>query len=364
MSARFLPKRFLLATDFFKKMIDDLDDSVTAIAADNKASADAGAGVFINTGSYILNAALSGSMFGGLPDNRVLVMSGETSVGKTFFALSIIKSFLDEFPDGRVVYYDTESAVTNDMLGQRGIDLNRVAKSEPQSLEQFRTSALKLLDAYGNLSEDKRFKLLVVLDSLSALPSNKEITDISEGKDTKDMTKAPLIKGAFRVLRLKMAKLGVSMIVTTHTYAVVGAYVPTREMAGGSGAKYAADTIIFLTKTKERDDEKSVIGNVITATLYKSRYTKEGSRIKTRILFDGGLDRYYGLLEHAVAAGLVKKGTKYEFPNGEKAFEKSILKNPEKYFTDDLLKALEDYVKVAFSYTSTPAVEESDNDGE
>lgn len=349
-----------MAVDFFKKFVDGLDDSETAVAADGVSAAEFTG--FIDTGSYIFNAALSGSLFGGFPNNKAIVLAGDPATGKTFFALSLIKNFLASDAKARVFYFDTESAVTNQMLLERGIDVKRIAKSEPRSLEHFRTVVLKLLDQYKALSE--KFPLLLVLDSLSMLPSNKELTDASEDKDTKDMTKAPVIKGIFRMLRLSMAKQRVPLIVTNHVYAAIGAYVPTKEMSGGSGAKYAADTIVFLSKSKEKDDEKHVTGNIITARMHKSRITREETKVQTRIKFDGGLDRYYGLLEHAVAAGLVKKGTKYEFPNGEKAFEKSILKNPEKYFTDDLLKALEDYVKVAFSYTSTPAVEESDNDGE
>lgn len=352
-----------MAKDFFRLMIDDLGDPMTTMASDNNASSDVGSGVFINTGSYILNAALSGSIYGGLPGNRVLVLAGETTVGKSFLAIAIAKHFLAQEPRGRVVFFDTESALTNDVLLSQGVDITRVSKSEPETLESFKATAAKLLDKYSALPEKDRFPMLLVLDSLSMLPSAKEVADTAEGKNVKDMTKAGVIRGIFRVLRLKMAKLQVPMIVTTHTYAVVGAYVPTKEMAGGGGTKYAADAIMFLSKTKERDGEKQVVGNVVTARLVKSRHTKEETKVHTRIAFDGGLDRYYGLLEYALAGGIVEKvGNKYKFPDGSTAFEKAIQKDPAKYWTEDVLKQLDVYLQKEFKYSSAPSdvVEDAD----
>lgn len=340
-----------MAVDFFKKFVNDLGDPDTAIAADGTSAGEFTG--FIDSGSYILNAALSGSLFGGLPNNKAIIFAGDPATGKTFFALGMVKHFLAANPDARVFYFDTESALTKQMFIDRGIDPDRVAISAPPTIEAFRTTALKVLDAYAAIDETKRFKLLLVLDSLSMLPSVKEVTDITEGKDTKDMTKAPIIKGAFRVLRLKMAKLQVPMIVTNHVYAVIGAYVPTKDMSGGSGAKYAADTIVFLSKAGEKDKEKQLVGNVITVTMKKSRLTREGTKVKTRILFDGGLDRYHGLLELAEETGVVKKeGLRYKFPHIDKlVFEKAVIAEPEKFWTEDVLKQLDEHVSQTFKYT-------------
>lgn len=353
-----------MATDFFKRFVDDLGDPDTSIAADGTSSAEYSG--FIDSGSYIFNALLSGSLFGGLPNNKALVLAGDPATGKTFFALGLVKNFLAMHKDARVFYFDTEAAVTKQMFIDRGIDPARVSITEPISIEAFRTKAFTILDKYLAIPKEKRFPALLVLDSLGAMSSNKELSDVGAGNDTKDMTKAPLLKGAFRVLRLKLADAQIPLIVTNHVYSVIGAYVPTKEMAGGSGAKYAADTIITFSKAKERDAEKHVIGNVITATAAKSRLTKENTKVQTRIMYDGGLDRYYGLLDLAVEAGLVKKGTKYEFPDGTKAFEKAINKNPEKYFTDDVLKKLEEHVAKVFKYTGKPddSIDDGDDDGD
>lgn len=350
-----------MAVDFFKKFVDDLGDPDTALAAEGKSSSEFCG--FIDTGSYTLNVAVSGSLFGGIPNNKGIVLAGDPSTGKTFFALGIIKHFLASNPRARVFYFDTESAVTNQMMTDRSIDPSRVAKAEPETLEKFRTTAHKVLDEFGKLEEEDRFPLLIVLDSLSMLPSSKEIADTVEGKEVKDMTKPGLIKGIFRVLRLKMAKLQVGYIVTNHVYAVIGAYVPTKEVAGGSGAKYAADTLLFLSKSKEKDDEKHVIGNVIKIHTVKARLAREETKVETRIMYDGGLDRHYGLLSFAVDAGIVKKlGSRYEWPDGTKAFEKAILKAPEKFYTTDILTKLDEYMKPLFTYTPGVSVDTEDTD--
>lgn len=337
---------------FFEQFISDLGDPNTSIAADGTASSEFSG--YVDTGSYIFNAALSGSLFGGMPNNKAIVLGGATSVGKSFFALAIVKNFLASDPKARVFYADTESSITNDMMIERGIDVSRVAKSEPDSIENFRTIASTLLDNYIALDKSEKFPLLLVLDSLTAMPSRKEITDIAAGSDTKDMTKPGLLKGMFRVLRLKLAKCQVPMIITGHTYSQIGAYVPTQVLAGGSGAAYASDSIVMLSKSKERNADKEVVGNIIKVKMDKSRLSREQTVSHTRIMFDGGLDRYYGLLELAVESGLVtKNGNKYEFSNGSKVFEKAVWQNPEKFFTQELLEQLDPYVQSIYKYTNT-----------
>lgn len=342
-----------MAVDFFKTFVTDLDDPDTDLASAGTASSEFSR--FIDTGSYILNASLSGSIFGGLPDNKVTALAGDPGVGKTFYALGIVKNFLDLDPKARVFYFDSESAVTNQMMTDRGIDIKRVAKSEPETLERFRHTAVKLAEQYKALDESKRFPLLVVLDSLSALPSNKEVTDAIEDSDKKDMTKPGVIKGTFRILRLKLGKLGIPMVVTNHVYESVGAYVPTKNMSGGKGLMYAADSILFLSKKQEKDDDNKVVGNVIHVHAKKSRLSRENTKVDTRVFYSGGLDRYYGLLEQATAAELVKKsGNKWEFPDGQKGFEKEINAHPEKFFTPEFLKTLDEYIKTKFTYTPGP----------
>jgi RecA/RadA recombinase len=164
------------------------------------------------------------------------------------------------------------------------------------------------------------------------------------------MTKSQLVKGAFRMLTLKLGQANVPLIVTNHTYDVIGAYVPTKEMGGGSGLKYAASTIIYLSKKKEKDGTE-VVGNIIKAKTAKSRLSKENQDVEVRLFYDErGLDRYYGLLELGERHGMWKNvGGRYEF-DGKKLYAKEILKNPEKYFTPEVMELLDEAAKNEFSY--------------
>ena len=204
----------------------------------------------IDTGSYILNAALSGSIYGGVPNSKITTFAGESATGKTFFVLGIMKKFLTDNPTGGVIYFDTEAAVTRDMMKSRGIDVSRVVISEPDSIESFRTAAVQMLDKYIDAQADRMSRvktvtppMMMVLDSLGMLSSIKELADVTEGNDKRDMTKSQLLRGTFRVLALKLAKANVPLLVTNHTYQVIGSYVPTSEMSGGAGLKYASSSI-------------------------------------------------------------------------------------------------------------------------
>ena len=306
---------------------------------------------FIDTGSHIFNALVSGSIYGGVPSNKITAIAGESSTGKTFFCLGIVQHFLDSNPDAGVIYFESESAISKQMIEDRGIASDRMLIVPVATIEQFRTQACRILDNYVEQPEDKRQPLMFVLDSLGMLSTEKEIADVVADKQVRDMTKSQLIKGAFRVLTLKLGKANVPMLVTNHTYDVIGSYVPTKEMGGGSGLKYASSTIIYLSKKKEKDGSE-VVGNIIKCKAQKSRLTKENSQIETRLYYDKGLDRYYGLLELGERGGLWKNvAGRYEM-NGKKVYAKQILKDPETYFTAEVMQALDEIAAQEFRYGS------------
>ena len=152
------------------------------------------------------------------------------------------------------------------------------------------------------------------------------------------------------MLTLKLGQANVPLIVTNHTYDVIGAYVPTKEMGGGSGLKYAASTIIYLGKKKEKDG-KEVIGNIIKAKTAKSRLSKENKQVEIRLYYDErGLDKHYGLLELGEIGGLWKNvAGRYEI-NGKKIYAKQIYANPDEYFTPEVLQALDEIAQQEFRY--------------
>jgi RecA/RadA recombinase len=277
-------------------------------------------------------------------------LAGEQATGKTFFALGICKNFLDTNPESMVLYFDTENAINSDMLEGRGIDSSRIAIVPVLTIEEFKTQALKIVNSYLEEEESKRKPLLMCLDSLGMLSTEKEMNDTAEGKNVRDMTKAQLVKGAFRVLTAKLGKAKIPMVITNHTYQVVGSYVPTKDLSGGSGVKYAASTILFLSKKKDKTDE-GVVGNFITCKNYKNRFAKENMEIETRLNYETGLSRYHGLAELAVEYGIFKSvSTRIELPDGSKVFMKNINEEPEKYFTKDILDKLDEMIQKDFKY--------------
>ena len=331
--------------DFLKEIVKEIGDEYTQIASDIDETER-----FIDTGSYIFNGLISGSIFGGVSSNRITAIAGESSTGKTFFSLAVVKNFLDTNPDGYCLYFDTEAAVNKGLLESRGIDTTRLVVVNVVTIEEFRSKALKAVDIYQKKSEEERKPCMFVLDSLGMLSTEKEIRDALDDKQVRDMTKSQLVKGAFRMLTLKLGQTNIPLIVTNHTYDVIGSYVPTKEMGGGSGLKYAASTIVYLTKKKEKDG-KEVIGNIIKAKTHKSRLSKENRQVEVRLYYDErGLDKYYGLLELGEIGGMWKNvAGRYEM-DGKKIYAKQILASPEEYFTEEVMEKLDNIAKEYFSY--------------
>ena len=334
--------------DFLKEIVKEIGDEYTQLAADIDETE-----TYVDTGSYIFNGLCSGSIFGGVSGNKITAIAGESSTGKTFFSLAVVKNFLDSNPGGYCLYFDTEAAVNKSLLTSRGIDLDRFVVVNVVTVEQFRQKALQAVDIYLKTPEEDRKPCMFVLDSLGMLSTEKEIRDALDDKQVRDMTKSQLVKGAFRMLTLKLGQAKIPMIVTNHTYDVIGSYVPTKEMGGGSGLKYAASTIIYLSKKKEKDGT-AVVGNLIKAKTAKSRLSKENKDVTVRLYYDErGLDKYYGLLELGEVGGMWKNvAGRYEM-DGKKIYAKEILKNPDKYFTQEVLEQLDEISKEQFSYGSS-----------
>jgi RecA/RadA recombinase len=331
--------------DFLKDIIKEVGGEYASLASDIDETE-----TYVDTGSYIFNALVSGSIFGGVSGNKITAIAGESSTGKTFFSLAVVKNFLDTHPDGYCLYFDTEAAITKSLIESRGIDTTRLVVVNVVTIEEFRTKALKAVDLYLKKPEEERKPCMFVLDSLGMLSTEKEITDALNDKQVRDMTKSQLVKGAFRMLTLKLGQAKIPMIVTNHTYDVIGAYVPTKEMGGGSGLKYAASSIVYLSKKKEKDGTE-IVGNIIKAKTAKSRLSKENQEVEVRLYYDErGLDRYYGLLELGEEAGMWKNvAGRYEI-NGKKIYGKEILRNPDQYFTEEVMQQLDAAAKQQFSY--------------
>ena len=334
--------------DFLKDVIKETGNEYASLASEGVVGGDVES--FIDTGSYAFNALLSGSIYGGLPGSRITAIAGEAATGKTFFALGICKHFLDKDKDAGVIYFESENAVSKDMLEKRGIDSSRVVIMPVATVQEFRLQAIKIIDKYLEQEKDKRKPIMFVLDSLGMLSTTKEMEDTAEGKETRDMTRSQIVKSAFRVLTLKLGQARVPMIMTNHTYDVIGSMFPQKEMGGGSGLKYAASSIVYLGKKKEKDGTE-VVGNIVHCKNYKSRITKENAMVDVRLTYTKGLDQHYGLLDLAEEAGIFSKvSTRYELPDGSKQYAKTINNEPEKYFTKEILDKIDEYTRKKFTY--------------
>jgi RecA/RadA recombinase len=345
---------------FLNEMISKTGNKYASVVADGLDGSDVDG--FVDTGSYAFNALLSGSLYGGIPDNKILAIAGESATGKTYFTIGIVHKFLRDNPDGVVLYFDSEQAVTSDMFRDRGCDPDRVAVFPVATVEDFRHQAITVVDNYLELAKKDQKPMLICLDSLGMLSTAKEMEDTAEGKGTRDMTRAQVIKATFRVLTLKLGKAGIPLIMTNHTYDVVGSMFPQKTMGGGSGLKYAASTIVYLSKKKVKEGT-DVIGNIIHCKLFKGRMTKENSMIDVMLNYDEGLNPYYGLVEIALKYEIFKKvSTRLEMPDGSKVFEKVLYKTPEKYFTPEVMKQMEVAVAKEFKYGIEEEIEQKEEE--
>ena len=335
-------------SDFLKDIIKETGNEYATLVSEGVEAGDVDN--YIDTGSYTLNALLSGSIFGGLPGNKITAIAGEAATGKTYFALGIVKHFLDTNEEAGVIYFESESALTKDLVENRGVDSKRMIIAPVSTVQEFRYQAIRVLDKYIQQEESKRKPILIVLDSLGMLSTTKEMEDTAVGKETRDMTRSQIVKAAFRVLTLKLGKAKVPMIMTNHTYDVIGSMFPQKEMGGGQGLKYAASNVVYLTKRKEKEG-KEVIGSVIHCLNWKSRLTKENAKIDVRLTYDKGLDKHYGLLDLAIKYNIFKAiSTRIELPDGTKQYAKTINNEPDKFFTKSILNQIDKGAKKEFLY--------------
>lgn len=341
-----------------KALMKAINNPYLSLASDGESAGSKS--TFINTGSYALNAVISGSIFGGIPSNKITMIAGEPSTGKTFFSLSIVKHFLEDDLEAIAFYFETEGAISKEMLEERGIDSTRVIIVEVSTAEEFRNNTVQMIDEYLKSAKKDRTPVLCVLDSMGMLSTEKESADAGEGKNTRDMTRAQVLKSAFRTITLKLSRADIPMIVVNHVYDSMDAYSP-KVVSGGKGSQYASSTIISLSKSKAvgsdtggKSADKARVGSIISCTASKSRLTIEMSKIKTLLHYQHGLDKYFGLFDMARSAGLLEKeGNRFKNTlTGELLWGKDIV-NPKKAhltFTQDFLIKLDVWVQANFKY--------------
>jgi len=249
----------------------------------------------IDLGAVILNAQVSADPRKGIPSGRVIQMAGPESSGKTFLCLEAVKAAqnMGYF----IIYYDTEAANDAESLGSRGLDLSQLLYSPIATVEELTTSILNVL----NETTDKD-RIMIVIDSLGNLSSTKELEDSTDGKATRDMTRAQKLKALFRTVTVKAGTLNVPIMAVNHVYASIGSYFGGTTVAGGSGPAYANSCTLELTKAQDKKGDQ-IIGGIFTSKATKNRLAREKTKVKFKISFEHGIARYSGLAEMASELG-------------------------------------------------------------
>lgn len=213
---------------------------------------------WIDSGSYMLNALLSGSIYKGYPDSKITLLGSPSGVGKTFLVLSSMRTFLESNPKGAIFLFESESALTRQMMVDFGIDVKRVIIFPVITVEEFRHQIITIINKY--IEDKETIPILFALDSLGNLSTNKEVGDITEGKDTRDMTRAQLIKATFRVITLKLGRANCSLLVTNHVYQEMGLFSKSVQ----SGGCLAEGTLIHANGSLKPINEVEIDDTIMT----------------------------------------------------------------------------------------------------
>jgi len=249
---------------------------------------------WIPTGNYLLNAQLSGSLFGGIPNTRSLGLMGDPGTGKSFVCLNVAREAQKKGYD--VIYCDTEGAIDKSSAIKFGIDPNKVRYQPIKTVTEFQTFVTNLLSLVKKAKDGGASpKILLIVDSLGMLSTDKELNDAVTGKNAADMgAKAKELRKLFRVITLDLTAARIPLICTNHVYAG-GGFFPTKESSGGDGPIFAMSVISFLSKAQLKEGNSSTkTGIIVTSNLKKSRFTIP-EPVKFHISFANGMNPFVGL---------------------------------------------------------------------
>lgn len=365
------------ATFSFKDIVGLTDGLIKKTSIDRETEKTLNARSTIGTGIYILNAALSSDIYGGIQNNRISVFAGASGVGKSFLCYNICRQAQAE--GYSIIYIDTEFAIELDQLPGYGIDTSedKFILLRNNIIEDLKVFTTQLLD---NLKEQKDAgkqidKFMIVLDSVGQLASRKEVEDAKSGKEKADFTKAKALASYFRIINSDLGSLQIPMVCTNHTYSGMEMF-PQEHMKGGSGLFYSASSIAFLSKAKLKDAEMDDLdlgqsGLIVTAKMVKNRMAKP-KKVKFEISFVSGCNPFVGLdywctPENFETVGVARGkcpdgvfipgGNRWYVRHLGKHVATSNLFSPE-VFTKEVLDALRPLIKEYFRYKSMTEIDE------
>lgn len=253
----------------------------------------------ITTPVPMINVALSGDPDGGLTPG-LTVLAGPSKHFKTLFALLMGAAFLKKYPEGMLLFYDSEFGTPQQYFDSLNIDQDRVLHTPISDIEQLKSDIMIQLKAL-----DRKDKVCIIIDSVGNLASAKEVEDALAGKQVTDMTRARAMKSLFRMITPHLTIKDIPLIAINHTYKTLEMFSKD-VVSGGTGITYSADNIWILGRQQDKDG-KELAGYNFVINVEKSRFTKEKSKILINVSFENGINRWSGLLDNALEAKLVAK---------------------------------------------------------
>ena len=253
----------------------------------------------ITTAVPMINVALSGTVDGGIVPGLTM-LAGPSKHFKTGFALLLASSFLKKYKDGIVLFYDSEFGTPQSYFETFGIPFDSVVHTPITDVEELKFDIMQQLK-----NIERNDKVMIIIDSIGNLASKKEVDDALDGKSVADMSRAKQLKSLFRMITPHMTLKDIPMVVVNHTYKEIGLY-PKDIVGGGTGSYYSADAIWILGRQQDKDAD-GIAGYHFVINIEKSRYVKEKSRIPITVSFEGGINRWSGLLDVALDGGYIVK---------------------------------------------------------
>ena len=253
----------------------------------------------ITTPVPMINVALSGTVDGGITPGLTM-LAGPSKHFKTGFALLMASAFLKKYKEGVVLFYDSEFGTPQSYFNAFGIPFDSVVHTPITDIEELK---FDIMQQINEIARDE--KVVIVIDSVGNLASKKEVDDALDGKSVADMSRAKQLKSLFRMVTPHLTLKDIPMIVINHTYKEIGLY-PKDIVGGGTGSYYGSDNIWILGRQQDKDD-KEIKGYHFVINVEKSRYVREKSKIPITISYEGGINRWSGLLEVAIDGGYIVK---------------------------------------------------------
>lgn len=253
----------------------------------------------VQTDVPMVNVALSGDPDGGLTPG-LTVLAGPSKHFKTSFALLMAGAYLKKYDDAVILFYDSEFGSPQSYFKQFGIDPSRVLHTPIMNVEELK------FDLIGQLEQlDRKDNVIVVIDSIGNLASKKEMEDALNEKSVADMSRAKALKGLFRMATPYLAMKNIPMLAINHTYQEIGLF-PKAIVSGGTGIYYSADNIWILGRQQDKVGTE-IKGYHFVINVEKSRFVKEKSKIPISVSWEGGVEKWSGLLDVALAGNYAAK---------------------------------------------------------